>query len=179
MLLSAPPFFGGGVQQPFLRTPTDGIPHLIGNPGPLVNWWPLHPTSRCPTSTGAVHKSVTCSCVFMLVQLKKCVVVCGSDLQRGHSGNGCLTSAILFKYERSRGHFCSELGPGTMGCLGECCFGVMYCEWYGVCDCVVLSILETCADYGGVNVFHVCLKFDVVYGVGVCVNVCDVVCVVC
>ena len=40
----------------------------------------------------------------MLVQLNKCVVVCGSDLQRGHSGDGCLTSSIVFKYERSRGH---------------------------------------------------------------------------
>ena len=40
----------------------------------------------------------------MLVQLNKCVVVCGSDLQRGHSGDGCLTSSILFKYERCRGH---------------------------------------------------------------------------
>ena len=40
----------------------------------------------------------------MLVQLKKCVV-CGSDLQRGHSGDGCLSSSILFKYECSRGHF--------------------------------------------------------------------------
>ena len=50
----------------------------------------------------------------------------------------------------------------------------MYCEWYGVCDFVV----EVCADYGGVNVFHVCLNFGVVYGVGVCVNVCGVVCVV-
>ena len=39
----------------------------------------------------------------MLVQLNKCVIVCGSDLQRGHSGDGCLTSSILFKYERSRG----------------------------------------------------------------------------
>ena len=39
----------------------------------------------------------------MLVQLNKCVV-CGSDLQRGHSGDGCLSSSILFKYERSRGH---------------------------------------------------------------------------
>ena len=29
--------------------------------------------------------------------------VCGSDLQRGHSGDGRLTSSILFKYERSRG----------------------------------------------------------------------------
>ena len=40
----------------------------------------------------------------MLVQLNKCGVVCGYDLQRGHSGDGCLTSLILFKYERSRGH---------------------------------------------------------------------------
>ena len=46
---------------------------------------------------GAVHKSVTCSCVF--VQLK-CGVVCGSVLHRGHSGDGCFTSSIWFKYER-------------------------------------------------------------------------------
>ena len=26
--------------------------------------------------------------------------------------------------------------------------------------------------YGGVNVFHVCLNFNGIYGVGVCVNVC-------
>ena len=32
----------------------------------------------------------------------------------------------------------------------------MYCEWYGVCDFVVLSVVEVCANYGGVNVFHVC-----------------------
>ena len=47
----------------------------------------LHSVSRLPTSTGAVHKFVTVSCVFMLVKLNKCVVVCGSDLQRGHSGD--------------------------------------------------------------------------------------------
>ena len=57
-----------------------------------------------PTSTVAVHKSVTFSCVFMLVQLNKCVV-CGSDLERGNSGDGCLSSLILFNYESSRGHF--------------------------------------------------------------------------
>ena len=102
----------------------------------------------------------------MFVQLNKCVVW-GSVLQRGHSGDGCLTSWILFKYECSRGHICSELGQGTTGCSGECCFGVMY----GVCDFVVLSVVEVCVDYGGVNVFHVCLNFGVVYGVGVCVNV--------
>ena len=70
----------------------------------MLTGGPLHSTSRCPTSMGAVHKSVTCSCVFMLVQLNKCVVVCGSDLQRGHIGDGCLTSSILFKYERRWGH---------------------------------------------------------------------------
>ena len=58
-----------------------------------------------PTSTVADHKFVTFSCVFMLVQLNKCVVVYGSDLQRGHRGDGCLSSSILFKYESSRGHF--------------------------------------------------------------------------
>ena len=73
---------------------------------------------------------------------------------------------------------CSELGQGMTGCSGECCFRVMYCEWYGVCDFVVLSVVEVCADYGGVNMFHVCLNFGVVYGVGVCVNVCVIVCVV-
>ena len=41
---------------------------------------------------------------------------------------------------------------------------------------VVLSVVEVCADYGCVNVFHVCLYLGVVYGVGVCVNVCSVVC---
>ena len=33
----------------------------------------------------------------------------------------------------------------------------MYGEWYGVCDFVVLLVVEVCVDYGGVNVFHVCL----------------------
>ena len=28
----------------------------------------------------------------------------------------------------------------------------MYCEWYGVCDFVVLSVVEVCADYGGLFV---------------------------
>ena len=57
-------------------------------------------------------------------------------------------------------------------------FGIIYCEWYGVRDFVVLSVVEVCTDYGGVKVFHVCLNFSVVYGVGVCVNVCGVVCCV-
>ena len=41
----------------------------------------------------------------MLVKVNKCVVVCSSDLQREHSGDGCLSSSILFKYESSRGHW--------------------------------------------------------------------------
>ena len=47
---------------------------------------------------------MTFSGVSMLIQLNKSVVVCGSVLQRRHSGDGCLSSSILFKYERSRGH---------------------------------------------------------------------------
>ena len=38
------------------------------------------------------------------MQLNKCVVVCGSDLQIGNSVDGCLSLSILFKYEHSRGH---------------------------------------------------------------------------
>ena len=56
-------------------------PHLTGIRTRRLTGAPLHSISRCPTSTGAVHKSVTCRCVFMLVQLIKCVV-CGSVLQR-------------------------------------------------------------------------------------------------
>ena len=40
----------------------------------------------------------------MLVQLNMCVVVCGSDIQWGHSGDGCLSSSILYEYESSMGH---------------------------------------------------------------------------
>ena len=96
----------------------------------------------------------------MFVQLNKCVV-CGSVLQRGHSGDEYLTSSILFKYERSRGHlFVLSWASGTTGCSGGVLFReCMYCGWYGVFDLVVLSAVEVCADYGGVNVFHVCLNF--------------------
>ena len=48
---------------------------------------------------------------------------------------------------------------------------MLYGEWYSVCDFVVLSVVEVCTDYGGVNVFHVCFHFGVVYGVRVCVSV--------
>ena len=32
---------------------------------------------------------------------------------------------------------------------------MLYCEWYGVCNFVVLSVVEVCADYGGVKVLFV------------------------
>ena len=57
--------YGGEVQQPFLRTPAVGISPSSRHPDPLVDWCPLHSTSRCPTYTGAVYKSMTFSCVFM------------------------------------------------------------------------------------------------------------------
>ena len=33
-----PPKNSGGVQQPFLRTPADGIPPSNRRPGPLIDW---------------------------------------------------------------------------------------------------------------------------------------------
>ena len=54
------------------------------------------------------------------------------------------------------------------GCSGECCFGVMYSKCYGVCDFVVLSVVDVCVDYGSVHVFHVCLDFGIVWGLWCC-----------
>ena len=65
----------------------------------------------------------------MFVQLNKCVVVCGSVLQRGHSGDGCLTSSILFKYERSKGHLFA-LSWGRVRRLW----------WWGLCQCLWCSL---------------------------------------
>ena len=69
--------------------------------------------------------------------------MCGSDKQRGHSGDGCLSSSMLFKYKSSRGHlYVLSWARSTTGCSGECCFRVMYGEWHGVYDCAVLSVVE-------------------------------------
>ena len=66
------------------------------------------------------------------------------------------------------------------GCSEECCFGLMYCEWYGVCDCVVLSVVGICADYGGVNVFKFVLTHSTLMGrVFVSSCRCCVFCVCC
>ena len=45
-----------------------------------------------------------------------------------------------------------------------------------VCDLVLFSVVEICIEYGGVYVFHFCFDLCVVYGIGVCVDVCGVVC---
>ena len=60
----------------------------------------------------------------MLVQLNKCVV-CGSNLQRGHSGDGVCLRRFCLNMIVGEDIVCSELGQR---CSGECCFGVMYCE---------------------------------------------------
>ena len=54
---------------------------------------------------------------------------------------------------------------------------MMYAEWYGVCN-VVISDVEVCCVYDGVYVFQVYFDLGVVYGVGNCVDVCGVVCVI-
>ena len=61
--------------------------------------------------------------LYLCVYVGAVEQVCCSDLLRGHSGDGYLSSSILFKYE-CRTFVCSELGQGTTGC-----FGVMYGEW--------------------------------------------------
>ena len=52
MLLWAP-FYGGGVQQPFLRTPVDGIPPSNRNRGPLGEWCCWLPTPMTLASGGS------------------------------------------------------------------------------------------------------------------------------
>ena len=53
LLLSAPPFFGEGVQQPFLHTPADGIPPSSRHSGPLVDWWPPRFNQQVPHLHGS------------------------------------------------------------------------------------------------------------------------------
>ena len=68
---------GRGVQHPSQRTQADGIPHLPGIRARLLTGAPFHSTSRFPTSTGAVHKSVTFSCVFILMRAwRYCYELC-------------------------------------------------------------------------------------------------------
>ena len=50
---------------------------------------------------------------------------------------------------------CSEVFRRATGCSGECCFGMIYVEFYGGCNFVMISAVEVCVDYGCVYVFHV------------------------
>ena len=54
-----------------------------------------------------------------------------------------------------------------MGCSGECCFSVMYVEWYGVCNFVVFLLLRCSLTMVLCICFHICFDWCVVYGVGV------------
>ena len=46
-----PPKNGGGVQQPILRTPADGIPPSNRLPDTLIDWWPpsIQPAGAQPS----------------------------------------------------------------------------------------------------------------------------------
>ena len=72
---------------------------------------PFHSGRTLSTSTWDFHKPMTVSGVFILMQLNKCGVVYDSVLQRVHSGDECLSSSTLFKYESRVGQlFVSERG---------------------------------------------------------------------
>ena len=105
VVVVGPAIIGKGVRQPLLGMPYDGIPHLVGIQARWLTGGPIHSVSRLPIFTKSVHKSVTLCCVFLLVvQLNKCVVMCGSVLQMEHSDDGCLSLSILFEYESRVGH---------------------------------------------------------------------------
>ena len=78
---------------------------------------------------------------------------------KGHGGDVCLSSSILFKYECMVEHlFVLSWAWVRWVALGSVTFEIMYVEMYGVCNFVVISAVEVCVDYGGVYVFHV--SFD-------------------
>ena len=85
----------------------------------------------------------------MFAQLNKCVVVYGAMvLQRGHSGDGSLTSSILFTYERSRGH----VFVLSWARVWRVARGSVVLEWCTVRGmvfvtllCCRLSVVEVCA----------------------------------
>ena len=91
---------------------------------------------------------------------------------KGHSGDVCLSSSILLRYECRVRHLFVLIWPMVRWItIGECCTlsGMVFLT-------VVFSVVEICVDYGGMYVFHVCFDLFVVYGVGFCVNVCVVEC---
>ena len=55
-------------------------------------------------------RNVTLICVFILVQLNKCVVACGSVLQRGHGGDGCCLRRFCLNINEGGTFDCSDFG---------------------------------------------------------------------
>ena len=68
---------------------------------------------------------------------------------------------------------CSDLGQGMTGCSGECCFGVMYGEWYVLTMVVSMCFMFVLILASSMVFVYVCvvcfcfLRLGVVY--------CDVV----
>ena len=87
------------------------------------NGVPLPFSPQTPHLHGTVNKSRTLRWVLILVQLNKCVVVCGSVLPRGNSSHGFWSSLILFKYDSNVGHLFVLSWVRVPGCSEECCFG--------------------------------------------------------
>ena len=56
----------------------------------------------------------------MLVQLNTCVVVCGSDLQRGIVVMGVCLRRFCLNIKVVGDIVCFDLGQGTTGCSGVC-----------------------------------------------------------
>ena len=63
----------------------------------------VHLASSEVTTAGSVHKSRGYNVVCMWVELKRWCVSCVWVLQRGHSGDGCVSASTLCKYTLRKG----------------------------------------------------------------------------
>ena len=85
---------GGGVKQPSLRTPADGIPPSGWHPDPMADWWPPPFNQQIPHLHG-IHPQI-CDfelCVYVGAVEQACCRV-WFCFEKG--GYGCLSSSILF-----------------------------------------------------------------------------------
>ena len=114
-------------------------------------------------------------CVYFGAVEKMC---CRPPLQREHNGDGCLSSSVLFQYESSRGHCLFRVGPRYDGLLWGVLFrsDVQWVVWV-LWLCCVVGCWGMCWLWWCECVSSLSFIFCVVYGVGVCVNVCGIVCV--
>ena len=89
--------------------------------------------------TIAVHKSVTLSCLFILVQLNKCVILFGKW--------GIVVMRVClrrFCFNMSGTFVCSELGQGTTSCPGDCFFQLLrYVLTMVLCMCFMSVLIYT------------------------------------